>query len=118
MLLNFGARLNKQDGEGNTALMLSSISKAVGATECMMKMVEARSHNLNLDVKNNNSFHASELILEGCPGQTVEKTKQQRQNLKIANKYGMVDQDIECRKARESMYSKDGSIRGSINQRN
>ena len=65
MLLNFGARLNKQDGEGNTALMLSSISKAVGATECMMKMVEARSHNLNLDVKNNMGFTALHLAAAG-----------------------------------------------------
>ena len=65
MLLNFGARLNKQDGEGNTALMLSAISKAVGATECMMKMVEARSHNLNLDVKNNMGFTALHLAAAG-----------------------------------------------------
>ena len=65
VLLNFGARLNKQDGEGNTALMLSAISKAVGATECMMKMVEARSHNLNLDVKNNMGFTALHLAAAG-----------------------------------------------------
>ena len=65
VLLNFGARLNKQDGEGNTALMLSSISKAVGATECMMKMVEVRSHNLNLDVKNNMGFTALHLAAAG-----------------------------------------------------
>ena len=65
-----------------------------------------------------NSFHASELILEGCPGQTVEMTKQLRQNLMIANKYGMVDQMIESKKADISLDVKDGSlVSGSINSK-
>ena len=46
------------------------------------------------DIKNQ-SFHASELIKEICPGAAEEDLRQQKNNFVVANQFGMIDKVIE-----------------------
>ena len=56
------------------------------------------------DIKNQ-SFHASELIKEICPGAAEEDLRQQKNNFVVANQFGMIDKVIEPQ-VRQSMYNK------------
>ena len=47
-----GASVTSQDMDGNTPLMLSAMSKAAGATECMRSLIGARNKYFDLDARN------------------------------------------------------------------
>ena len=44
--------MTSQDMDGNTPLMLSAMSKAAGATECMRSLIGARNKYFDLDARN------------------------------------------------------------------